>query len=131
MANNTFDLDNLTSDPTFNFLEKITHDDTESPYFINNFSCEYMSLNDFNNLYRGNPNITIMSINIQSLPSKFADLYDFIMLMLNNNSNPDIICIQETWQIPCPAAFSLPGYSNIAFKTRSNNVQGGGVGIFV
>ncbi len=41
------------------------------------------------------------------------------------------VCLQEIWQIPSHANFSLHGYSNLEYKTRSNNVQGGGVGIYV
>ena len=35
------------------------------------------------------------------------------------------------WQFPYSAEFLLPGYSNLEFKLRSDNVQGGGVGVYV
>ena len=43
---------------------------------------------------------------------------------------PDVIALQEIWQIQDPAFFPLPNYNLIEFKCRRNNVQGGGVGLF-
>jgi exonuclease III len=72
-----------------------------------------------------------MSLNVQSLLSKFSDLRELIIMMSSNNSQPDVLCLQEIWQVPHDVEINLPGYSKLIFKTRNNNVQGGGVGIFV
>ena len=45
--------------------------------------------------------------------------------------NPDIICIQETWQLGDESLYNLQGYQKRCFKLRSSSTQGGGVGIYV
>ncbi len=35
------------------------------------------------------------------------------------------------WQFPYVTEFSLPGYSVLQYKLRSNSTQGGGVGVYV
>lgn len=72
-----------------------------------------------------------MTLNVQSLNSKYDDLVELIALLNVRNSSPDILCLQELWQFPDDADFNIPGYSNLVYKLRRNNVQGGGVGIFV
>jgi hypothetical protein len=71
-----------------------------------------------------------MSINIQSLQSKFSEFAEMIQNLEHKNIAPNIICLQELWQFPDSLALSLPGYHPIEFKLRRNNVQGGGVGIY-
>jgi exonuclease III len=71
-----------------------------------------------------------MSVNIQSLPAKFAEFYEMITFMSNSNRNPDIICVQETWKIVDPDLFCIPGYHCPIFKLREFK-QGGGVAIYV
>jgi hypothetical protein len=44
--------------------------------------------------------------------------------------SPDVICLQELWQIHDTNSLSLNQYKPIVYKTRSNNVQGGGVGFY-
>ena len=71
-----------------------------------------------------------MSFNIQSLPSKFTEFQEFISNFNVNRCSPDIILLQEIWNLQNPDLFHIPGYSPLIFKSRSNNVQGGGVGIY-
>ena len=54
-----------------------------------------------------------------------------IDIMHGCRSAPDVICIQELWQFPDNASFKLNGYHPLIYKLRRNNVQGGGVGIYV
>ena len=44
--------------------------------------------------------------------------------------SPDIICLQEIWNIPNKDFVKLPGYHPLIFTCRVKS-QGGGVGIFV
>jgi hypothetical protein len=53
-----------------------------------------------------------------------------ISFMSNSKCNPDIICVQETWNIADPDLFCLPGYHRPLFKLRDQK-QGGGVAIYV
>ena len=73
----------------------------------------------------------VLSVNIQSLSSKFNDLKSLISSLLISNCAPDVICLQEIWRIPGSEFFNLDGYHPLEFSSRHSNVQGGGVGIFV
>jgi len=68
----------------------------------------------------------MLSLNIQSISAKFNEFQEFLA-----NFKFDVLCLQELWRMHDPAIFSLDGYHNMYFKSRHNNVQGGGVGIFV
>jgi hypothetical protein len=50
---------------------------------------------------------------------------------LRHKCAPDVICIQELWQFPDSVNFNLYDYHPLIYQLRSNNVQGGGVGIYV
>ena len=70
-----------------------------------------------------------MSLNIQSLPAKFTELKNFISQLAINNSLPDIICLQELWNLHDVSAFSIPGYFPLECTLRTLS-QGGGVGFY-
>jgi len=59
--------------------------------------------------------VSIMTLNVQSLSAKFPEFKELILLLLDANCAPDIVCLQEIWQIPIHADFSLPGFSNLEF----------------
>ena len=71
-----------------------------------------------------------MCINIQSLPAKFNEFTDLISQLSSANCCPDIICLQEIWQLKDPDMFNIAGYTFFSLL-RNSNVQGGGVGIYV
>ena len=73
----------------------------------------------------------MMSINIQSLHSKFTEFSQFVNVLFASNSAPDVICLQELWNFPPDSDFKLNGYHPLVYTLRQNNVQGGGVGIYV
>ncbi len=66
-----------------------------------------------------------MSLNIQSVPSKFNELEELIQSFTSNNCEPDFICLQETWRIVDPSRYALDNYE-LEIKSRGRNVQGGG-----
>jgi len=70
-----------------------------------------------------------MSLNIQSLPAKFVDFKDFISQLAITNSLPDIICLQEIWNIHDVSVFCIPGYFPLECTLRTQS-QGGGVGFY-
>jgi hypothetical protein len=72
-----------------------------------------------------------MTLNIQSISAKFLEFSELINLFSNFNCSPDVICLQELWQFPSYANFTLPGYYPLEFKLRNSHTQGGGVGIFI
>jgi len=107
------------------------YDDDETPYSESLFSCKYLDETSFCTQFRNNSKFFVMSLNIQSLKAKFNDFRQLISNLLYSNCAPDIICIQEIWQIPSNDLFHLPNYFPLEYLTRRNNVQGGGVGIFL
>ena len=137
-----FSLNNLSNNPSFNFLNTLKkHADEDenvpdftfnnSPYENTSFLCEYRSETDFLNKYKNQHKPTVLSINVQSLQAKFNSLCTFINSMQVNNCEPDIICLQEIWKIPGSEFFIIDGYHPIVYKSRHSNTQGGGVGIYV
>ena len=142
----TFSLENLTNSPDFDFLHQlhnsIPSDDAndfnfnnffanDSPYFEKNLSCTYLDEKDFCNLYSNKRKFLLMPLNVQSLPAKFSEFSLFITQLGMKKCNPDIICIQETWQLGDESLYNLQGYQKPCFKLRSSSTQGGGVGIYV
>jgi exonuclease III len=102
----------------------------DSPYNPNTFSCSYVDVNTLCNMPSKYKNITIMSYNVQSLQAKFSELRDFLDLAASLNFQPDIILVQEIWQVPDPNIFCLKSFQPIFFKCRERG-QGGGVGVYV
>jgi hypothetical protein len=105
--------------------------DPFSPYDNCTINCETYDLPGFTSNFCCNKNISLMSLNIQSIAAKFNELEEFLTELSNKNCNPDVLCLQELWKMPNPEYFALENYQNLVYKSRSNNVQGGGVGIFV
>jgi len=134
---NIFSPQSLSSSEDFNFLNILSDADnsnfdfSDSPYDSKNIQCTYVNENELSSKFSNNRDVTVCSINIQSLPAKFSELCQFINVLNLNNSSPDILCLQELWQFPDSVSFVLPGYHPLIYKLRRNNVQGGGVGIYV
>ena len=71
-----------------------------------------------------------ISLNVQSLNSKFENLCNFINDLLEQNVNIEIIAIQECWQIEFPELLVISGYHPFIFKQREG-MRGGGVGFYI
>jgi Endonuclease/Exonuclease/phosphatase family len=133
-----FSLENLNSSPEFNFLHNILNNENEdnydydcSPYDVINLSCTYIDEYEYANVRKVKNEISLLTLNVQSLSAKFPELSAFINHLCSNNCEPDVICLQELWQFPADVNFSLPGYHPLTYLLLSNNVQGGGVGLYV
>ena len=154
-----FSLTNLSANPSFNFLNSINkaNDEDEnipnfsfsdSPYDNSTFSCTYLSESEITLKFKNCSKPMVLSVNnniqielkktlfchlahIQSLQSKYNELCTFINNLQLLCCEPHIICLQEIWKIPDGEFFPLDGYHPLVFKSRHNNVQGGGVGIYV
>ena len=98
-------LDNIQSDPRFNFLSFFTNEDDDdsvpdsffinsqcSPYTDINLNCSYLETEKIKDL--DPTKFTVLSINIQSLPSKFSEFSDFVDEFSCSDASPDIICLQ-------------------------------------
>ena len=134
-------LDNIQSDPRFNFLSFFTNEDDDdsvpdsffinsqcSPYTDINLNCSYLETEKIKDL--DPTKFTVLSINIQSLPSKFSEFSDFVDEFSCSGASPDIICLQETWKVLDNSMFPLLNYHPIEINQRQV-ARGGGVGIYV
>jgi len=131
MTDNLFNLDSLTINPSYDFINNLQSNDNndfdiQSPYDLNTFDCSYSDLESFNLKFNNDPNVSILSLNIQSISSKYNELKEVIITMSKSGTSPDIICLQELWSFPQNANFSLPGYGKLIFKLRADDTQGGG-----
>ena len=104
-------------------------DVNDSPYEGNAISCEYYDVVQFADKFKHSPNLSMLSLNIQSITAKFDEFNDLLQSL--ENFKFDVICLQEIWKMHNPDLFHLNGYHKLLFKSRTANVQGGGVGIFV
>jgi hypothetical protein len=135
--NDKFSLANLTTDPAFNFLNKFLFNednDSESwssPYNDLTNNTTYCDELAYCSNFKNCNDFSMLSLNIQSLSAKYNEFHEFISNMLLHNCAPDVICLQELWQFPNNVNFSINEYHPLVYKLRHNNVQGGGVGIYV
>ncbi len=139
MLNNRFDLNYISNSPDFDFLKSLNQDTTgednffrdDSPYSNIEISCKYMDeisyVHDFKNLN----NFSLLSLNIQSLTAKFAEFSEMLDNFQINKCSPDIILLQETWQLTNPQIMNIKNYHPLIYKCRTPGVQGGGVGIYI
>ena len=131
-------MDYIRTEPRFDFLSIINDINEEdavpdsffineqcSPYSNVNLSCNFLETDELANLETDK--FTVLSINIQSLPAKFVELSE---TMCDFVTSPDIICLQETWQVADNSFFPLQNYHTLETNLR-NNTRGGGVGIYV
>ena len=134
MASTDFDLDSLVRNNNFDFISALSsaEDDFDSnletldtPYSQSAFLTEYQDPSSLSSENFPFNNLTIFSLNIQSLPAKFTDFFDLICLLSKLKCAPDIICLQEIWKIHDSSPYSLPGYQEFIFTCRSTT-QGGG-----
>ena len=98
-----------------------------SPYSEFDISCKYTGINDY---IKNEKKLSILSLNIQSLSSKFSELSELLNELESTKSQPDLICLQEVWQIHNISSFNLPNYHPLEINLR-NAARGGGVGIYV
>ena len=138
MAN--FSLDNLSNNPAFNFLNVLSNcsaeDDNsfisiDSPFNSTDISCQYMCEKEFTDKFSSLRKPSVLSLNIQSLASKFVELCAVIYSLMAKNYAPDIICLQEIWRLTDSSFFNLHGYQPLEFKSWQNDAQGGGVDIYI
>jgi hypothetical protein len=102
-------------------------DDVANAFTNVNLDSKYFDMESFTTKYAKSKTPLILSVNIQSLFSKFDHLKDFIIELLSKNVPIDAIAIQETWQISQPNQIQISGFHPFIYETRKNN-KGGGSG---
>ena len=126
------DIEELKNNPNLDFLSKHNDsDETEaSPYYNIDVACPYLDENEFLEKHGKNKDVSLLSLNVQSLNAKFSSLREFIDHFKCKNFNFDIMALQEIYQIEDPSLFNIPGYAQLVYKDRKNG-HGGGVGYYV
>ena len=130
----------MRTDPRYDFLNFFTSEDEDdsvpdsffinnhcSPYSNLNLSCTYLELENISDL--NNSKFNVLSLNIQSLPAKFMEFTDLISQFLCADLCPDVICLQETWNIIDNSAFPLSNYHTLETNLRHGARGGGGVSV--
>ena len=131
-------MEEISDNPNYDFIKKITRFEGDDGNFSDNVNNSIYREFDISTVYIdpdslvriGNNKLVIMTFNIQSLPSKFNEFSDLLNIMHLADHLPDIICLQEVWQIDDPDLYDLDHFQPIVTRTRCNN-RGGGVGIYV
>jgi len=125
------DLNNDVALNATNLLNSyINDDDITQQLFNSNLSSEYYDVNSFTDKFSNSNEPLFISVNIQSLNSKFNELKLFINDLNVKGVYIDLIILQETWAICNDDLLQIDGYQNVIFKSRVN-MRGGGVGIYV
>jgi exonuclease III len=70
-----------------------------------------------------------LSVNIQSLNSKYEELRHQIIDLCSKNIIIDVVALQEIWEIFCPDSLAIPGYQFV-YKMRQG-MRGGGIGFYI
>ena len=101
----------------------------DNPYLQTKINSKFYDSDSLANTPdKSNP--LFLSMNIQSLQSKFSEFKNFIQQLSSSGINVDVIALQELWTVNYPDLLTIPGYQKLMFKTR-NNMRGGGVGFYV
>lgn len=96
---------------------------------LNNcLDCKYQSENSFINLYTNKHELLFLSINAQSLASKFSSLHSFLDNLSCKNIFPNIFAIQEVWKIE-KEFYNINGYDLFCNLRKSG--QGGGAALYI
>ena len=126
-------LGKLNGDQSFDFADTLLsffgNDPDSNPYFDDLKKHSYVDTNELftNNIYKSSP--LMLSVNIQSLNSKFNALDSFIADLFKNNVDISLVALQEIWQIDHPDLFKINGFNFFHSQRRKN--KGGGVGFYI
>ncbi len=118
----------LNNNPDLDFFTKFKQNPDIVPFVEYSLDCKYYDENCFISEYKNNGNQIVLSINIQSLASKFDELLNIIDKFESKGVNIAIIALQEVWLIPENSHFYIKGF-NFVSKTRQKG-RGGGVAFF-
>jgi hypothetical protein len=141
--NDTFSMDNLSSNPNFDFIHNLNanfnnnsnendssnffdSNEDDNPYASSHFSCNYFDIDEACVKLNNAKCLSVFSLNIQSLPAKFNEFKELIEIFSEKNCKPDVILLQEIWQIHDCNLYMLSGYHPLLFKCRLKSQGGGG-----
>ena len=105
-------------------------DINDDPYYGLNVSSGFHDPVTLSNMCSNYKSSVFLSLNIQSLMSKYEQLVLEIAELEQKNIVVDAIALQETWDIKYPELVVLDGFNPVIFKRR-RGMRGGGVGFYI
>ena len=131
-------MDNLTTlnnDNSLDFLENYNRllneqDNFDNPYLQTAIDCKFHDLFTLPLTIQSKTSPCYISLNVQSLNSKYESLKDYIIKLISKNDNIEIIALQEVWQIQHIDLISIPGFHPLVCSQRGG-MRGGGVGFYI
>jgi hypothetical protein len=117
----------------FNLYNRLYHDIAvdDDPYIGITLSSKFYDINTLHSEPLLTNKSIYLSINIQSLYSKFEQLSYEITELENKGVKIDIIALQEEiWDVRYPENLSLNGFKPLIFKKRQG-MRGGGVVFYI
>jgi hypothetical protein len=127
-------LDDLNLDPSLDARDLLNNylqdDENISQFFQTNINSSYHDVQSFIHKYKHSTDPIILSLNVQSLNSKYAALKNLFQYVQGSGVPVDLIIVQETWEIRFLTQLGIPGFQNIVYRTREGGM-GGGVGIYI
>ena len=102
---------NLLNSPDRSLLKFVNDEDDENTYNLTR-SLYYTDVEMIERLHN-QTTFSVISLNCQSIASKFDEFQYFINYLLIHNCHIDVINLQETWQSNDTYYndFTLPGYN--------------------
>jgi hypothetical protein len=126
-------LTNLNSNANYDLKCTSTYlfenDEWPNPYLDININSMFHDHDSFISMYSNYSYPIFISLNVQSLMSKFDNLKSFILSLVSHNVPLVVIALQEIWSLPCPNLVDIPGFKFV-FKSRVTG-KGGGVGFYI
>ncbi len=109
----------------YNHVYQDVNDITNDPYSELIIDSKYYDIYSLPTILHDNVSPIFLSINIQSLMSKYDELRSFIVELSGKKIVIDVIAVQEVWEVRQPEILPIPGFQTVVYKTRSN-MRGGG-----
>jgi len=110
--------------------DHVDEDQNDSPYFGVNVNSRYFDLPSMDSLLKISNSPIFLSLNVQSLQSKYEDLKTAVLELINKKIQIDAIALQETWDVKYPELLPITGFKPVIIKKR-RGMRGGGVGFYV
>jgi len=87
---------------------------------------KYFDIDSFSSKYSKSKKPLYLSVNIQSLMSKYDSLKSLVINLLSKQVPIDVIALQEIWSINYSELVHIPGFQPLIFTCRVGT-RGGGV----
>ena len=122
--------DRVDLDFIHNYSNNPLNDYDESPYANIQLNGNFHEIQTLANDPTVKNRSIFISLNVQSISSKYENLRNYIHDLEIASLNIEIIALQEIWNFEYPNLLDIPGFQPIIFKQRTN-MRGGGVGFYI